>query len=85
MACGLTPVATDVGEAALIVADTGLIVPPSDPRALTDAIQQLAREGVEKRARRSLMARTRIMENFGMERALERYALLYASLGLPRG
>jgi glycosyltransferase involved in cell wall biosynthesis len=84
MACGLPAVATDVGDAALIVGDAGLVVPPNDPRALAAAIRQLAREGADARAKRSLCARARIVENFGMERAIEHYAALYASLGSPQ-
>jgi glycosyltransferase involved in cell wall biosynthesis len=81
MACGLPPVATDVGDAALIVGDTGFIVPPRNPDALAAAIRTLAGEGAAARAERGTRARARIVANFGMKRAVERYAELYASLG----
>jgi glycosyltransferase involved in cell wall biosynthesis len=84
MACGLPAVATDVGDAALIVGDTGLIVPPQDPHALAAAIRTLAGEGAAARAERGTRARARIVANFGMKRAIERYAELYASLGGPQ-
>jgi glycosyltransferase involved in cell wall biosynthesis len=84
MACGLPAVATDVGDAALIVGDTGLIVPARDPRALAAAIRALAGEGAAGRAERGTSARARIVANFGMKRAVERYAELYASLAVPR-
>jgi glycosyltransferase involved in cell wall biosynthesis len=84
MACGLPAVATDVGDASLIVGDTGLIVPPRDPQALAAAIRTLAGERAAARAERGANARARIVANFGMKRAVERYAELYASLAVPR-
>ena len=80
MACGLPAIATDVGDAALIVGDSGLIVPPANPAALAAAIRRLAQEPAPVRAERSARARARIVENFAMSRAVARYAELYASL-----
>ncbi len=80
MACGLPAVATDVGDAALIVGDAGLIVPRRDPQALAAAIRQLAREEAAARAERANRARSRIVRMFGMQQAMLRYAEVYASL-----
>jgi glycosyltransferase involved in cell wall biosynthesis len=80
MACGLPAVATDVGDAALIVGDVGFVVPPANPAALAAAIRTLAREPAAARAERSVRARARIVENFAMSQAVGRYAELYASL-----
>jgi glycosyltransferase involved in cell wall biosynthesis len=84
MACGLPAVATDVGDAKLIVGDTGLVVPPESPDALAAAIRRLAAESATARAERGSRARVRIVENFAMPRAVQRYADLYESLLSPR-
>jgi glycosyltransferase involved in cell wall biosynthesis len=88
MACGLTAIATDVGDARLIVGDTGHVVPAEDPAALAAAIralaQDLAQDSEAVRAARAAKARARIVDNFTMARAIERYAQLYGSLALPR-
>jgi glycosyltransferase involved in cell wall biosynthesis len=80
MACGLPAIATDVGDARLIVGDSGLVVPPGNPAALAAAIRTLAQEPATARAERAAKARARIVENFAMSRAVARYAELYASL-----
>jgi glycosyltransferase involved in cell wall biosynthesis len=84
MACGLPALATDVGDAKLIVGDTGLVVPPESPDALATAIRTLAAESATARAERGSKARARIVENFTMARAVQRYVDLYGSLGLSR-
>jgi glycosyltransferase involved in cell wall biosynthesis len=80
MACGLPAIATDVGDAKLILGDTGLVVPPENPRALAAAIRTLAREPAAARGDRRAKARARIVDNFAMTHAVQRYAGLYASL-----
>jgi glycosyltransferase involved in cell wall biosynthesis len=81
MACGLPAVATDVGDAKLIVGDTGVVVPPESPDALAAAIRTLAAESAPLRAERGRKARARIVENFAMPHAVQRYVDLYESLG----
>jgi glycosyltransferase involved in cell wall biosynthesis len=81
MACGLPAVATDVGDAKLIVGDTGVVVPPESPDALAAAIRTLAAESAPLRAERGRKARARIVENFAMPHAVQRYVGLYESLG----
>lgn len=68
MACGVTCVATDVGDASVIVGDVGVLVPPKDPRALADGIRvALSRaKGDVKGA-----CRERIVTLFGIDRMVE--------------
>jgi glycosyltransferase involved in cell wall biosynthesis len=83
MACGLPAIATDVGDAKLIVGETGLVVSPKNSNALAAAIRTLAMEPAIARAARGARARGRIVENFAITQAIQRYVELYASLGLP--
>ncbi len=80
MACGLPPVASDVGDARRIVGDCGVIVPPREPSALAEAIQKLLDEPAEARAARGAAARQRIVDEFSMARMISAYESLYASL-----
>ena len=84
MACGLPAVATDVGDATLILGDTGLVVPPENPGVLAAAIRTLVREPAAARSDRRMRARARIVDNFAMAHAAQRYADIYTSLGPPR-
>jgi len=80
MACGLPAIATDVGDAREIIGDSGLVVPPGDPRALAGAIAALAAEAPSARAARGATARRRIVERFSLDRAVARFSALYETL-----
>ena len=79
MACGTPCVTTDVGDAALIVGDTGWVVPPRDPTALADAIADAigALSDKDQWARRRASARLRIQEKFSVETMCSAYRNLW--------
>lgn len=83
MSVGLTPVATDVGDAGLIVGDTGHVVPPGDPQALAAAVAASATESPVERQSRGAAARARIVERFSMAKAVAMYEDLYRRLMVP--
>ena len=76
MACGTPCVTTDVGDAAVIVGETGWVVPPKAPQALANAILK-AIEEKENRPQvwqaRKQACRRRIVENFSIEKMIENY------------
>ena len=80
MSCEVPCVVTDVGDAALIVGDTGLVVPTKDPGALANAWQTLIDAGVEARGALGAAARARVGENFELNSVTRRYENLYTSL-----
>jgi len=87
MASGVPCVATDVGDSADIVGDTGAVVPPRDPHALAQALLHIM--ALPKSERRALgqAARKRIGKNFGLHSIVAQYRQLYERLiseSLPR-
>jgi glycosyltransferase involved in cell wall biosynthesis len=77
MSAGLVPVATDVGDAALIVDSVGHIVPPGDIGALAAALSTIAELSPDSRRNRGLRARSHIVRNFALPLAVEQYERLY--------
>ena len=77
MACGLSAVVTDVGDASRIVAETGMVVPPRDPARLADAIEAFFAAPPAERRATGEAARARIEKNYSLDRALERFETLY--------
>lgn len=85
MACGVPCVATDVGDAGIIVGDTGVIVRPADPEALADGWAKLLMNmGREERLQLGLAGRQRISERYSLESIVRMYERLYESLGVRR-
>ncbi|HEX8572062.1 MAG TPA: glycosyltransferase [Allosphingosinicella sp.] len=80
MAVGIPCVVTDVGDAAALVDDTGIVVPPADPDALATALLAMLRKPeVELRAL-GARARARIAEHFSMGAVRGRWEQLYNEL-----
>ena len=80
MACGVPCVATDVGDAALLVGEAGRIVPPRDPQALAEAWGKLLDAGPETRQRLGVAARDRIQACFSLPEITCRYERLYEEI-----
>lgn len=81
MSCGTPCVATDVGDAALIVGETGWIVPPKDSKALAEALSVAweARRNDGAWAKRQSQCRARIAEHFSVAVMVERYRDVWRS------
>ena len=77
MACGLPAIATDVGDARLILGTTGKTVPPRDAKALANAIFAFAQEGKIEHEARSRAARKQVSDNFSLENAVDRFNSVY--------
>lgn len=77
MAMGLPCVATDVGDVAVLMADTGVLVPKADPDALARGVAGLMALGAEDRERLGQKARERIGALFTMDCVRERFEEIY--------
>jgi glycosyltransferase involved in cell wall biosynthesis len=80
MACGVPCVATDVGESAEVVGDTGRIVPKQDPQRLGEAIVELLRMSRAERIALGERARARVVERYDIHRIVARYRELWNEL-----
>jgi glycosyltransferase involved in cell wall biosynthesis len=77
MSASLVPIATDVGDARLIVGETGTVVPPGHPNALRDALGALLALSDDNFAERSVAARSRIVGEFAINHMVDGFAALY--------
>lgn len=84
MSCGVPCVVTDVGDSALLVGDTGLVVPARDPHALADSCNELAARGRQGRQALGRLARQRIAERFSIHAVAPHYEKIYEQTLAPR-
>ena len=84
MAVGVPCVATDVGDSAIIVGDTGVMVPPGDDSALATGIEYLLTMPLVKRRMLGENARARIESNFTLGAIVEQYVALYEKVMIEK-
>jgi len=77
MACATPCVVTDVGDAAYVVGETGLVVPASNAEALAESMIEMIEMPDSKRVKMGEMARERVVELFSMDSVVKEYEKLY--------
>jgi glycosyltransferase involved in cell wall biosynthesis len=80
MACGVPCAVTNVGDSALLVGDTGRVVPPQDPIALGQACVALLNQPQAAREALGLRCRRQILENFSFDRMVARHFELWGDV-----
>ena len=74
---GVPCVVTNVGDTAVLVGDTGIVVPKEDAAALAAGLEQLLRMAPDERRQLGLRGSERVHERFSIAHALERFEFLY--------
>ncbi len=85
MASSLPAVVTDVGDAAMIVGDTGKVVPSSNPTALAVAILKMAALSHEERTQLGKAAFKRVKGNFSVERMVVGFHAVWIAITQKAG
>ena len=80
MACEVPCVVTDVGDSAILVGETGVVVPPSNPEAFADGVSRLIEAGSEQRRKLGKAARSRAEEGYSIPNIIRSYEAMYLSL-----
>ena len=80
MACERPCVATDVGDSAHVMGEYGIVVPPRDSIALSNAILKVAAATKEQRSEVGRKLRNRVVEQFALPQIVDQYQQLYRTV-----
>lgn len=80
MACGVPCVVTNVGDSAIIVGETGRVVPPRNPEALAEALREFILMEPAERAGLGVSARQRVLTNYNLPDIVAQYESLYKEI-----
>jgi len=74
MSYGRPVITTDVGDAAAVVGDTGLVVPPGDAEALAEAMGRMLEIDFSDYVALAAAARRRVDQHYSLEQIADRYS-----------
>lgn len=80
MACGVPCVVTDVGDSHFVVGETGKVVPPRQPLALSTAWKEMLQMSPQQRQDLGAAARQRVQQFFSLAVVVKQYEDLYVKL-----
>jgi glycosyltransferase involved in cell wall biosynthesis len=80
MACGVPCVVTDIGDSAIIVGETGIVVPPEDPQSLADGWRSMLKRLNDKSYSIKRIARARIISHYNSETFIQKTSKRFLSL-----
>ena len=80
MSCGIPCVSTDVGYAAIIIGDTGRVVPVQEPQQFAEAVLEILNLPSENRRQLGEAARQRVVDNFELTHATGMFIDLWREL-----
>jgi glycosyltransferase involved in cell wall biosynthesis len=80
MACGVPCVVTDIGDSAIIVGETGIVVPPKDPQVLADGWRSMLKRLNDKSYSIKEMARARIVSHYNSETFIQKTSKKFLGL-----
>ncbi|MFZ4664511.1 MAG: glycosyltransferase, partial [Caldilineaceae bacterium] len=79
MTCGVPVIGSDSGEIPHVIGDAGVIFPEGDVRALTQKLQQLLAQPVERR-HLGAAGRQRVLQQFTMQQIAAQTVQVYEKL-----
>ena len=82
MACGVPCIATDVGDSAMIIDDTGIIVEPGSAERLAEGMVQLVERLAQEGSPMRVAARTRIVNHFSVTALVNRTLEAFREFGV---
>lgn len=80
MAAGVPCVATDVGDSAIIIGETGIVVPPKNSNALARALLAILSKSDQERLALGRAGRSRIETNYSLPDSVAQYEALYKNI-----
>jgi glycosyltransferase involved in cell wall biosynthesis len=83
MACGVPCVVSDVGDAARLVGETGVVVPPGEADSLAEGVLALLARPAEELGALGRAARERIAQQYDLRGMGRQYEELYEQLARP--